>query len=477
MESAHRSTTARTLLGSTVTRRDVFRYGGLGLAAFGGITSLAACTSNGTAKRSAASARSKSGTITVQVSQSPTDPQGQMKILTLLKQKFADANPGSSVTFQIGQLGSDITTAITTTAASHQGPDIFEIGPNNLSTGQAAGVFTKITDAEWKDLGGKARYVPAVLKAMGQTPDDLVAIPYYASTMAMFYNKSLYSQAGVKNPPTTWNDFVEVGQKLSSPTKGKFGVADAPAEGTQPWHVIWLLTTQLGGLFINRNGDKALLDSDEVVEATRFWLDWMGKYKIVSPKDATHTSAQQVQAFVNQQAAMFPFGFTQAISNMSGTAVEKTWALAANPTVPFGQATLKSGQPNVQTYLGGAAWAISKYSKHRDLALSLAKLMGDADVQQLTWSQVGGLPTTLETFTAHPETKQGVWEVIFKASESALATPWSPAFPNVTPLLAGAVKPSFAMLAGGQNYSVDGLKQALASANQQLQAALDSQKS
>jgi maltose-binding protein MalE len=143
--------------------------------------------------------------------------------------------------------------------------------------------------------------------------------------------------------------------------------------------------------------------------------------------------------------------------------------------VPYGQTSPPSGQQPVQTYLGGATWAISKYAADRDLALSLAKLMGDADVQQLTWKEVGGLPVTNETFTAHPETRQGVWKVIYEAALAAQATPWSPSFPQVTPLLAAAVKPSFAAQAGGRSYDMKALRAALQTANQKLQVALDSE--
>jgi multiple sugar transport system substrate-binding protein len=453
-------------LNRPMSRRRVLAIGGLGatVAAAG----LAGCGSGGSSGK-------KSKKITVMVSQSPTAADGQKRILDLLKQKFADANPGASVDFQVVQLGSAVTTAITTTAASHEGPDIFEIGPNNLPAGQAAGVFTQITDAEWADLGGKNRYLASIVGAMGKAPDSLVAIPYYASTMQMYYNKSMYAQAGIAAPPTTWSDFVTVGQKLSTPASGRYAVAEAAAEPTQPWHVIWLLTTQLGGRFISEDGHKAQLDSAEVLSATSFWLDWMGKYRIVSPRDASNTSAQQVQSFVNGHAAMFPCGFTQAISSMPGTAVANDWALAANPTVPYGQTSPPSGQQPVQTYLGGATWAISKYAADRDLALSLAKLMGDADVQQLTWKEVGGLPVTNETFTAHPETRQGVWKVIYEAALAAQATPWSPSFPQVTPLLAAAVKPSFAAQAGGRSYDMKALRAALQTANQKLQVALDSE--
>jgi len=311
-----------------------------------------------------------------------------------------------------------------------------------------------------------------VIAVTGKDGQNQVAIPYYASTMAMYYNKKMYADAGIAAPPTTWDGFIETGQKLTQAMHGQYAVGDAAAEPTQAWHVIWLLSTQLGGRFISADGRTAQLNSPEVLQATAFWMDWMAKYKIVNRKDATNSSAQQVQQFVNGQNAMFPCGFTQAISSMPGTAVADQWALAGNPTVPFGQ---QSTSTPVQSYLGGATWAISKYSKGRDLALGLAKIMGDADVQQLTWKEVGGLPTTNDTFDKYPETRQGVWKVIYDAAAAAAPTPWSPSFGQASPLLAAAVKPSFSQIAASGAYSLDNLKAQLDTANEKLKAALDSE--
>lgn len=469
IKAGRNSTSLGAQMAAPVSRRDILRIGGLGIAAAAGSSVLAACSPGSSSGTASGGAKE----ITVMVSQSPTAPAGQKKILDLMTQKFEAAYPGHTVKFDVVQLGSAISEAIVNTAATKQGPDIFEVGPQVLPTGAAAGVFTPLSDSEWSGLGGKIRYLSSVVAVTGQNGSNQVAIPYYASTMAMYYNKKMYADAGIAGPPTTWDAFIDAGQKLTQSTAGKYAVGDAAAEPTQPWHVIWLLTTQLGGRLISTDGRTAQLNSPEVVQATSFWMDWMAKYKIVNRKDATNSSAQQVQQFVNGQNAMFPCGFTQAISSMPGTPVANDWALAGNPTVPFGQ---QSTATPVQSYLGGATWAISKYSKNRDLALGLAKIMGDADVQQLTWKEVGGLPATNETFDKYPETRQGVWKVIYDAAVSAQATPWSPSFGQVSPLLAAAVKPSFSQIAASGTYSLDGLKAQLDTANEKLKAALNSEK-
>lgn len=456
-------------LGTPVSRRSLLKLGSFGIAAAAGSSMLAGCSTG-------SGSGGSSKTITVMVSQSPTAPEGQKRILDLMRQKFEAAHPGNTVKFDVVQLGSAVSNAVINTAATKEGPDIFEVGPQVLPTGAATGVFTALSDSEWSDLGGKDRYLASVLAVTGKDNKDHVAIPYYASTMAMYYNKKMFADAGISGAPTTWNDFIETGQMLSDANRGKFAVGDAAGEPSHPWHVIWLLTTQLGGQLISADGRTAQLNSPEVVQGISFWLEWISKHKIVNQKDATNTSAQQIQQFVNKQNAMFPCGFTQAISSMPGTPVEKEWALAGNPTVPYGQESVPSGAKPVQSYLGGATWAISKFSKNRDLALGLAKIMGDPDVQQLTWKEVGGLPTTNETFIKHPETRAGDWKVIYDAAVSAQATPWSPSFGQVSPLLAAAVKPSFSELAANGKYNTDTLKAQLDTANEKLKAALNSEK-
>ncbi|GAB3003114.1 extracellular solute-binding protein [Amycolatopsis acidiphila] len=451
--------------GQPVSRRSVLKIGGLGLAGVAGTSLLSSCGRG-----------SDPHQVIVQVAQSPTAPAGQRRILDLMRRKFEAAYPGASAKFNVVTLGSAVTTSVITAATSRDGPDIFEVSPQTLPTGQAVGVFEVLSDSDWAAVGGKDRYLPSALAACGRSTTELVAIPYYASTMAMYYNRKKFQEAGITAAPTTWTDFVDVGRQLSAPEQDRYAVGMGAAEASEPWHVIWLLAAQLGGQLISPDGTRSQLNSPEVFEATTFWLDWIAKYRIAGKRDATNVSAEQVKQFTSGRTAMFACGFTQAISSMAGTSVAGDWALAGNPTVPYGRPALPAGTRPVQSYFGGATWAISKYSSKRELALGLARMMGDPDVQRLTWQEVGGLPITTETFTAHPETRQGVWKTIYDSATNAAPTPWSPSFAQVSPLLSTAVKPSFAELAAGGTYDPGALKARLVTANQALTTALESER-
>jgi multiple sugar transport system substrate-binding protein len=451
--------------GRPLSRRGVLKLGGVGVAVVAAPALLSACGRG-----------EDPNSITVQVAQSPTAPAGQRRILAAMQKKFEAAHPGASVRFNVVTLGSAVTTSVITAATSRDGPDIFEVSPQTLPTGQAVGVFEVLSDSDWAAVGGKGRYLPTALAATGRTTDELVGIPYYASTMAMYYNRRTFQQAGITTPPQTWTEFVDIGRQLSAPAQGRYAVGLGAAEPSDPWHVIWLLTTQLGGELISADGRTSRLNSPQVVEATSFWLDWIAKYGIANRRDATNVSAEQIKQFTAGTTAMFCCGFTQAISSMGGTGVADDWALAGNPTVPYGRTALPGGQKPVQTYLGGATWAISKYTRNRTLALGMAKIMGDPDIQRMTWQEVGGIPVTTETFAAYPETKQGVWAVTYEAAVNAAPTPWSPSFAQVSPLLSAAVKPSFAELAANGTYDPAALRKQLDTADQTLAQALESER-
>ena len=72
--------------------------------------------------------------------------------------------------------------------------------------------------------------------------------PEFGYIMALAYNKSLFRQAGISEPPNTWEEFVEVAKKLTNRQKGiaGFGILGRGAEagwGFLNW--VW----QAGGDF------------------------------------------------------------------------------------------------------------------------------------------------------------------------------------------------------------------------------------
>jgi len=134
-----------------------------------------------------------------------------------------------------------------------------------------------------------------------------------AYVMTLFYNKDLFTKAGIVDengepkPPQTWEEFVEVAQKLTDRKKGVAGfgiLGDSQASG---WHFLnWVW--QAGGEFEKKvNGKwKAVFDSPEAIRALQFIKDLRWKYDVLQ-KDVTANNDDLFELYVSERIAMAIF--------------------------------------------------------------------------------------------------------------------------------------------------------------------------
>lgn len=100
-------------------------------------------------------------------------------------------------------------------------------------------------------------------------------MPFGASTRRLFYNKKLFSQAGITSPPASWDDIAHDAQLLKARgVKMPFALPLGPEE-TQAETMQWMLSG--GGGYTDSIG-KYTIDSPENVKAFK-WLkeDLVGK--------------------------------------------------------------------------------------------------------------------------------------------------------------------------------------------------------
>ena len=50
--------------------------------------------------------------------------------------------------------------------------------------------------------------------------NQIYALPFYADTLALYYNKTLFNNAGLVNPPKTWDDFNSAVKELTTASEG-----------------------------------------------------------------------------------------------------------------------------------------------------------------------------------------------------------------------------------------------------------------
>lgn len=103
--------------------------------------------------------------------------------------------------------------------------------------------------------------------------DKLWGIPTAFTTKALYWNKSLFQQAGLDMPegPKTFDDVIHAAKTISENTEARgFGMAAASFDSTVHQFLNWLYSN--GGRVLNEEGD-VVFDSPQTVQTLTFFKD------------------------------------------------------------------------------------------------------------------------------------------------------------------------------------------------------------
>lgn len=178
---------------------------------------LAACSS---------SSSSSNGKTTVQFFSTKTENASTFK--SLIK-KFEKANPKIKVEFSSP---TNAQTVLKTDLTKGKFPDVVAIG------GDATFVAMDQANA-FENLSGKSyvKNVSSEYKGMITSLSKgkkLTAIPYATNATGVIYNKDLFTKAGIKTVPTTWDEMIADAKTLKAKGITPFGLAYKDAWTTMP---------------------------------------------------------------------------------------------------------------------------------------------------------------------------------------------------------------------------------------------------
>lgn len=159
-----------------------------------------------------------------------------------------------------------------------------------------------------------------------QTDGKTWGIPFQRSTIVMYYNKTLFKEAGL-NPekaPANWNEMVEAAKKLTkrdaAGNVSQWGVK-IPSTGFGYW-MFQAMTASNDTILMNSAGTKTYFDKPGAVQALQHWVDLTTKDKVMpagsiewgtTPKDFLEQKAAMVWTTTGNLTnirtnASFPFG-------------------------------------------------------------------------------------------------------------------------------------------------------------------------
>jgi len=264
-------------------------------------------------------------------------------------------------------------------------------------TGQfsKAGWFIPLEDKLPKDLTSD------LVNAAPFTADGhLYAVPYSNDYRISVYNTDMFNRAGITTPPATFDELMEVAQKIHTPEVAAFVSRGNPASP----HLSYVWSNYclgFGGRFFKNPPENLtpVLNSPQAIKAAEFYATLMTKYGV--PGSTNYAIDEAVQAMQQGKAAMT----IDSIDVLSPIMVKEKSLVADKvkvamipkgpggqfPMVVFHGFMIPKGSPNKE-----AAWLFIQWATSKDRMTKIA-------------TQSDGLGARDSVYSSAPIQKRFMW--------------------------------------------------------------------
>jgi multiple sugar transport system substrate-binding protein len=357
---------------------------------------------------------------------------------------------------------SDLLNRILTATTSGQGPDVLNIGNTWSASLQATGALLPWDAKNFDKIGGKDRFVDSALGSTGAQGKDPAAVPLYSMAYALYYNKQIFTDAGISKPPATWDELVADGKKIQQ--KGKQVLGAEGSNVSENIHHVFVFAKQHGADFFTADG-KADFTSDGVVAAVKQYVDLMAKDKVIPQGNAEYAQNQSVSDFAKGKTAILLWQSASANLKSQGMS-EDQYGIAPVP--------VQSGTPgtgtNVNSMVAGINLAVFKNSHNLDGATQFVKFMTSDAEQKILNTAYSSIPPVknAQSDAAFNSPANAVLKNTLATSAAALPQVADESQFETT--VGTAVKGLFAEAAAGRPVTTESVKAALQKAQQQMPA-------
>jgi len=270
-----------------------------------------------------------------------------------LVKAFQAKNKDIKVTLET-QSWDDIYTVLDTKIQNNKAPDILELD----AAGPAYGSDDLLYKAD--EIVSKSTYtdiVPSFIDS-AKIKGTAYGVPSVASTRALFYNKTLFKQAGVTEPPKTWDELLAAAKKIAALGNGTFGYGmPLGSEEAQAETSIWAYGN---GASWEKDG-KMTINTPQAEEALTF-MQKMIKEGATEPNPGATDRTPLIDVFIQGKIGMIE-GLPPIVGQIKEKAPNLDWAIAPSPT--------KDGKP---VTLGVADYFVG-FNKDEDKQASIAKFL------------------------------------------------------------------------------------------------------
>ncbi len=227
----------------------------------------------------------------------------KVKLMDELIEEFEAANPGIKVkqtNFPYDQYNEKVAAQV----PAGKGPDVINLFYGWVPTYVDSGYLQPLPQDAFPHDEIESDFFPLVEAT--KLDGEYWTIPTAVRTLALFYNKDLFEEAGLdpNSPPENWDELQDYAEQLTiKEDNGRIEQSGMAWEPSQQGHH-WLrdgLTYQTGGQVLSEDRKEVVWgDTEAGLEAFKYWLSFPGELGTSEPGFYT----DDVTAFVTSKAAM-----------------------------------------------------------------------------------------------------------------------------------------------------------------------------
>ncbi|AGB41743.1 ABC-type sugar transport system, periplasmic component [Halobacteroides halobius DSM 5150] len=351
------------------------------------------------------------------------------KALKKKVKEFNQSHPDIQVDLQSYGAADDAESKVMTSVAGGNPPEMMWMGPHMTGQLAEAGVLAPVSEFIKNDPSFNKDDIYDSLWKVSSYQGKIYTAPFEANNLGIFYNKDYFKQAGIKELPDTWTEFIEVAKKVQENSDAEYGF-QVPM-GTGEW-TVWnweAFLKQAGGEFLKDNGTKIAFDSKDGAEALQYWVDLVHKYKVA---EFSQTGAgYKTGALESGRIAM------QIIGPWTIPQLNKT-------DLNYGTFMLPK-QEERGTSLGGENLYIFKTTERKEKAAwKFAKYVMSADFQVEWAKKTGYLPVSKSAMNSDEYQnfldENPAVRTFTKQMKYGFARPTGPAYPGISSALGKAIE-------------------------------------
>ncbi|MGC1218413.1 MAG: sugar ABC transporter substrate-binding protein [Phormidesmis sp.] len=245
---------------------------------------------------------------------------------------FEAENPDITIRWQDVPWG-DMETKILAAVSAGNAPDVVNLNPNFASQLATRGAWLtlddKLSEAE------QAVYLPKIWEAT-QIDGESFGFPWYLTTRVTLYNSDILSEAGISEPPATFEELAEVAKQVKEKTsKYAFFISFVPDDAAD----VLQSFVQMGVPLVDDEGNAAF-NTPEGKAVFQYWTD-LYQQDLLPKEVLTQGHAQAIQLYQSGEVAILASG-AEKLDTIATNAPEVSAATKVSP-----QISGSTGQKNV----------------------------------------------------------------------------------------------------------------------------------